>query len=339
MRVLPHFVVVIFIIARAGVCPADGGEDQRDDASFNWPLPPHQLEQLLSHEDFEIRAHEDAGDGVTGAGKWTLWFPAAEVEFDVKWKEVPPDTVDDCNNSPRKEVAAYEIQKWFLDPEDYVVPTTVMRCVPLDVYRQYDGAARASIEGTNCVLGAMAVWLQNVTLPEELYEASRFTEDRHSASHLADMNLLTYLIDHNDSRVGNFLISTSPTNRRAFTIDNGLSFGAVVATPPQGPSLLARFAPLQWNEINVPALPREAINRLRRVDQQQIEQLGVIVQLQAEQGILQPVAPAANTDLSKGARVSRGTVQLGLEKKEIVGVQERVQDLLRKTHAGEITTF
>ena len=135
------------------------------------------------------------------------------------------------------------------------------------------------------------------------------------------------------------MISTSPTNRRAFTIDNGLSFGAVVATPTQSPSLLARFAPLQWNEINVPALPKEAINRLRRVDQQQIEQLGVIVQLQAEQGILQPAAPAANTDPSKGARVSRGTVQLGLEKKEIVGVQERVQDLLRKTHAGEITTF
>ena len=295
---------------------------------FNWPLPPHRLAQLLSHEDFEIRARQDAGAGVTGASKWTLWFAASQVEFDVKWKEVPPGDAEGWNNSPRKEVAAYAIQQWFLDPKDYVVPTTVMRCVPLDVYRQYDADASASIEGTSFVLGAMSVWLQNVTVPDELYEESRFSEDQHYASRIADMNVLTYLIDHNDGRGGNFLVSTDPTDRRVFSIDNGIAFGVLVSPI------------VNWNTIRVPALRREAINRLRRINRSDLEQLAVVVQMQTdEQGILRPVAPGANTDPSRGARVSRGALQLGLKEKEIAKLAERVRELLKRVDTGAVTTF
>ena len=113
MRAMSRFVVMVSLVALAGEVSGDGSGDRRDDARFNWPLPPHRLAQLLSHEDFEIRARQDAGAGVTGASKWTLWFAASQVEFDVKWKEVPPGDAEGWNNSPRKEVAAHAIQQWF----------------------------------------------------------------------------------------------------------------------------------------------------------------------------------------------------------------------------------
>jgi hypothetical protein len=40
------------------------------------------------------------------------------------------------------------------------------------------------------------------------------------------MNILSYLIEHKDSNVGNFLISKDATNPRVFAVDNSYAFGS-----------------------------------------------------------------------------------------------------------------
>ncbi len=48
----------------------------------------------------------------------------------VKLRKAEPGA-DSFNNVPRYDLAAYELQKLFLDPAEYVVPPTALRMVPL----------------------------------------------------------------------------------------------------------------------------------------------------------------------------------------------------------------
>ena len=136
----------------------------------NWALPPEQAAQRLTNDEFEIRSVEGAGGGTTGATKVVLFFPEHGDELTVKWKPVPAGSADHWNNAPRKELAAYAIQEWILEPEDYVVPTSVARCIPLDAYRKFYRRAKANIEGTDCVLGIISIWMVNLTAPDTLHE-------------------------------------------------------------------------------------------------------------------------------------------------------------------------
>jgi len=63
-----------------------------------------------------------------GAKKLRLRFDDG-VEINVKWKRAPAEA-EGWNNSPRREIAACEVQKLFLEPDDYVVPVSVPRCIP-----------------------------------------------------------------------------------------------------------------------------------------------------------------------------------------------------------------
>ncbi|MCE9561349.1 MAG: hypothetical protein K8U57_04785, partial [Planctomycetes bacterium] len=80
--------------------------------------------------------------------------------LEVKWKPVDGADIDNWNNNPRKEIAAYLVQRWFLTPRDYLVPATAMRCIPLDAYKRFDPAATATVPGTSCVLGMVSLWVQ-----------------------------------------------------------------------------------------------------------------------------------------------------------------------------------
>ena len=52
--------------------------------------------------------------------------------FRVKWRAQSTTT---SRNSPRRELAAYAVQKLFLEPEEYVAPPTAPHCFPLEAYR------------------------------------------------------------------------------------------------------------------------------------------------------------------------------------------------------------
>ncbi len=296
----------------------------------NWVLPPDGLLKRLRYEEFEIRSLKETASGKTGALKARLFFPADGVEFDVKWKAVPHATADGWNNSPRKELAAYALQQLFLDPEDYVVPTVTLRCVPLETSRLQAPKAVVNVEGTRCVLGVMSIWLRNVASPDRLYDEGRFLEDPNYAYHMANLNLLTYLIDHRDWHESNILVSSDSGNRRVFAVDNGIAFD----------SWVYKFWVSHWNSIRVPALRKESIDRLRDATRSELDKLGVLIQMEIDENrILRPVAADVNWEPSKGARVLPGMIQLGLTESEIDGLAERMQELLEEVDAGNIPLF
>jgi hypothetical protein len=296
----------------------------------SWAMAPAELEGILADEVLEVRSHESAGGGVTGAVRERVFAAVRGRDLMVKWKRAPAGDADGWNNSPRKEIAAYAVQKWFLDPDDYVVPTTVMRCPPLERYRTYEPRAAPTIPGTHCVLGVASLWLTHVRVPDRLYDETRFLTDPRYAYHMANFNLLTYLVDHRDGRRGNFLVSADPTNRRVFAVDNGISFGAWIYN---------YFVP-NWNSIRVPALRRAAIDRLRGVSREDLDALGVLVEMRADaQGILRQVPPGPNLDPTAGTRIRPGFIQLGLTRREIAALAMRIRTLLAAVDAGEVSVY
>jgi hypothetical protein len=202
----------------------------------------------------------------------------------------------------------------------------VMRCLPLDAV----GAGKPSLEGSTCVLGAMEVWLHDVHIPEKIYDPKLFGRDPVYARHMADMNLVTYLIQHSDGRSNNFLLGNDPENRRVFSIDNGISFGATVHN----------FFVRNWDTIRVPALRKESVERLRATSPQDFEELAVVVEMKLDaDGVWRNVPETARRNPNHGAFVGEDMLQLGLTQDEIKALVERRRDLLEKVDEGEQKTF
>ena len=296
----------------------------------NWPAPPGEIERRLAGEPFELRAVEGAGGGTTGAVKLMLFFPAHGDTIAFKWKTVPAGDANGLNNAPRKELAAYVLQTWFLDPPDYVVPTAALRCLPLEMLRSHGVAAEPSLPGTNCTLGVLSVWMDQVTVPESVFEAARFASDAQYATNIGRFNLLTYLIEHEDGRAGNILVSKVPEDRRVYAVDNGIAFDALVKN----------WFVANWNVIRIPALPHLEIERLRQVERSQIDRLGVVAELRADpNGMLESVPPGPNHDPESGTRVSAGWLQLGLTRSELDALEARLRALLARVDRGELPLF
>jgi hypothetical protein len=299
-------------------------------AGNNWPVAPDVAEALLTKEPLEFATIHATEQGVAGAMKADVVFPRTGKHLTVKWKALPAAHMDGWNNNPRKEIANYEIQRWFLDPKDYVVPTVALRCVPVAAMRVADPTAAPTIEGTGCVLGTLSLWLEHVKVPEPLYDPERFATEPWYAYHLSNFNLLAYLVEHRDGRPGNILTADVETNRRVFAVDNGISFGGLVYN----------FLTTNWDVIRVPAVRREAIERLRAIDRDRLDALGTLAELKADRnGVLRPGRLRAPIDPTTGVRVRPGGVQMGLTTDEIDAVADRLKALLRRVDDGNLPTF
>jgi hypothetical protein len=298
-------------------------------AARGMPLsrPAPEAARLLESEAFELRGMKRAEHGVTRVDHGHAYFPKRKVDLEVKWK-VAPSGGEGWNNVPRKEVAAFVIQQWFLEPVDWIVPPTAIRCVPVDKHLEFL-AADPIVEDTRCVLGMVAAWLDPVENPDEVLDLDRFRREPEYARHRADLNLLAYLIDHRDGRISNFLVPKDDDGR-IYVVDNGISFGGLVWN---------YFVP-NWNDIRVPALVRDHIDRLRKITATQMSALAVMTQLEADsRGILEPAKAEAPWDPSSGARLRPGRAQFGLKADEIAGLAARVQELLARVDAGKIPVF
>src|SRR5688572_8140368 len=257
----------------------------------NLPLPPEELRRKLERAPFRITAAAGAGGGVSGAKKVHLVFTDG-LEAAAKWKRTK-DSGDSWNNSPRREIGAYEVQKFFLRPEEFVVPPSAPRCIPLDVYRAVDPDPQPNLPGVRCVFGLLSGWLSNVEQPTRAFDRPRFASDPLYRERFAGLNLLHHLIDHRDARANNFLMSRNPDDPRIYSIDNGIAFGGV----------LYNFFIPHYNRLVVSALPKAVVERLRAVGPRDLERLGVFGELRAdESGVLRPVEPAANLDPKRGTR-------------------------------------
>lgn len=298
-------------------------------AAGNFAVPPAEAERRLGHDPFEIIEAERTASGVAGAQKWKIRFPDGKV-LKVKWKAAPDYRGDGWNNSPRREIAPYEIQKWFLEPKDYIVPTSEVRCIPLEVYRaKIDAKARPTIRGTHCVFGVLSLWLQDVEEPAKIWHPELFEEGGYYAYSIAAVDVLTLLIGHQDGRPANFLWSTTP-DRHVYSIDNGISFHAFPFN----------FLVRNWNDIRVPALPRSIVQRIDRVGPEQISALAVLRHLEPDaDGVLRLRAAEGNLDPERGSRVGDGALQIGLRSSELREIEDRIGFLLKQVESGEIPLF
>lgn len=294
---------------------------------FNIIYPIPLVEQRLREEPLTVLTLTGSRKPEDRTQRVTLVYPDSSVML-IKWAKAAPGG-SDFNNEPRYEVAAYELQKLFLEGSDYVVPPTVMRAVPVTWFKQYDASASPTFRQAEAsVLLVAQYWLSGVT-SEDFWEKDRLERDSVYARHLADFNILTYLIRHNDSNTGNFLISQNAGDPRVFSVDNGLAFRSERSN--RG---------FYWRDLRVDRLPAATVARLRSITRAQLEaQLETLAQFEVRDDRLMAVPVQASTDRNRGVRMKDGTLQLGLTRGEVGDVMDRIESLLKKVDEGKITTF
>jgi hypothetical protein len=319
MRTLPVLSLTI-LLACAGVATAQ-------DANINLPVP--ELEGMLANDPFTIVSAEISRP--KAKGDITL---KAEVSFGdrppirVKLRKAEPGA-ESFNNVPRYDLAAYELQKLYLDPPEYVVPPTSLRFVPLSEFEKYSSQVKRTFTGADEVLCVLQYWLQDVKVIADVYLPTLLATDSAYARYVGQMNILTFLIEHGDSNVGNFLISRAEVGPRVFSVDNGVAFAA-------GESDRGRL----WADLRVDRLPADAVERLRRITLQALhERLDVVAQWKLEDGrfVAAPHGPAFSTN--RGVRRDGETLQMGLTRVEIDRLWTRLQRLLQMVDDGRVKTF
>jgi hypothetical protein len=306
---------------------------------------PAQIESWLQRPDLRIVGAAKLPEGIQGAQVMTLAVPTADGErvFRAKWRA---HSTSGYYGRPRYELAAHAAQKLFLPPEQYVAPPAAGHCFELSEYRaKVEPNAQANFQGTNCVYGIFSYWLENVRTVEDatdddLFDARGMPDDpelfwknESYRRSVADTNLLTMLIRHNDGHPAQFLLNKDPVHPRIFIVDSSMAFES-----PENPKLTENT---DWSKLQVPALSRASLERLKAADERVIEGLAVVEQYAlTEDGQLSPTErqpPMCCTDAP--LRWHGRSLQVGLTASEIAGVKQRRQAILARAERGEIKTF
>jgi len=300
--------------------------------------PADQVERWLASPDLEILGVASTPAGIQGARVLTLRVPGPpEVVFRAKWRSLATLT---SKNDPRRELVAFAIQKLYLDPDGYVVPPTAAHCFPLDMYRaQVYPAATASFRDVPCVLGYLSYWLEDV---ESLKDAradgwfrshdDALDDDMFSANPLyresvADMNLVTYLIDHADTHSAQFVIRRDPDAPAVYSVDNSMAFGVKHN----------HRVKVDWSKIQVPALPARSLDRLRAA---RLEPLSSIAELELHGGgHLVPASPRQRAAEPAGIRWIQGRLVIGMTVDELAMLRGRIDALLAAVERGDPKQF
>jgi hypothetical protein len=314
---------LLFAVTALGVLAPAGAQD------VNIPIAVPELEQTLQHEPLRIVTAEISRP--KAKGDITL---KADVSFadrpplKVKLRKAEPGA-ESFNNVPRYDVAAYELQKLFIEPAEYVVPPTALRMIPIDDFRRYSPDVEPTFRGSDEVLGVLQVWLQEVKVVADVLDPALFESDAVYARHIGQLNVFTFLIEHGDSNVGNFLLSRASEGARVFSIDNGVAFAS-------GESDRGKL----WQKLRVKRLPADTVELLRAVTEDALhERLGVLAQWQLQGGRYVPMPPGANLAPNRGVRQQDGVVQLGLKKSEVQAIWRQRVRLLQEVDAGRTATY
>lgn len=322
------------LTAPTQLCRARGSISECRDA--------RQAEKLLARADLEIVDAARPPAGIQGARVLTLRAPTSPpTVFRAKWRAHATTT---SRNSPRRELAAYAVQKLFLDPDEYVVPPTAPHCFALDMFRrEVDRGARATFDGVPCVYGILSYWLEDVqsledairagwfdgkdnqALDPELFERNRAYRDS-----IADVNLFTVVIAHVDGHPWNFLLTLDARSPRVYSIDNSLSLGL-----PRNRRLASVH---DWSRIRVPALRRASVDRLREASDQ-VDDLGVVAVLAVDDRRFAVTGRGDAGPVEQGTDRRDDRLIVGLTRSEIAGVRQRIAALLEQVDRGQIRTY
>jgi hypothetical protein len=292
----------------------------------NIPVPVDALEHQLTAEPFRIVAAEISRP--KAKGDITL---KAEVSFSgqpayrVKLRRAEPGA-EDFNNRPRYDLAAYEVQKLFLEPAEFVVPPTALRTLPLAELLPYAAEARPTFRGSDEVLVVLQYWLHEVKVVADVFDPARFASDAGYARNVGQLNVLTFLIEHGDANIGNFLLSRAESSPRVFSVDNGVAFAYNESDRSDA-----------WKALRVPSLPADTVARLRAVTLDDLQRrLGVLAQWRLVDGRCVAEQSGENLAPQRGVRQKDGLVQLGLTKSEIAQLDRRRTKLLEMVDEGRV---
>jgi hypothetical protein len=293
---------------------------------LNIPRPVDELERELQTAPLKIVAAQLTRPKAKGdiTLKAELSF-GGQPPYRVKLRRAVPGA-EQFNNRPRYDLAAYELQKLFLDPHEYVVPPTALRTVPLPELLPYAPAAQATFEGIDEVFVVLQYWLHEVKVIEDVYDAERFEADFAYARNIGQLNVFTLLIAHGDSNVGNFLISRAKAGARVFSIDNGVAFAFNESDRGE-----------LWKPIRVGRIPSETAKRLRGITRDELDRrLGIVGTWRRENGHWVAAPSSANFNANRGVRLEGDLVQMGLTRSEIDDVWRRLKRLIDDIDEGRI---
>ncbi|MBD3383933.1 hypothetical protein GF407_03305 [candidate division KSB1 bacterium] len=232
------------------------------------------------------------------------------------------------NNEPRLELAAYILQKMFLDSSEYVVPPTAIRAFTPQQFNGVNPEVQQTFTGSPLIFCTLQYWLPAIS-DKNVYNEKRLRRDSLYAYHWGNLNAFTYIIHHNDGNIGNVVVSTDSLSPHVYAVDNGISFDAPESRRGSG-----------WRDLRLQHLPRKTFERLQEITLQDLEdQLAVCAQFDLGSGDGRPVSPTPVIDPYRGVRVEGDTVQFGLTKNEIRHLHERIRYLIRLVEDGEIGLF
>ena len=292
--------------------------------------------------DLEIISADDASGGFQRARVLTLRSRRpGSVVFRAKWRAHSTTTP---RNSPRFELAAYALQKLFLEPHEYVVPPTAPYCFPLAAYHAIvDRNAHETFPRSGCVYGVLSYWLEDVTavhdankagwfhgLHHHVFDPHLFERDLAYRDSLTRVNLLSYLIAHGDTHARNFVIArseTEPPVHTVYSIDNSKSFTAAKNT---GIKLF-----FNWSMIRVPALPRAPIERMRSADLSSLAAIAVL--RPASDRLVATEIGAEKTQT--GIDWTSDQLVIGLTPPEIEVVRVRIDALLQRIDRNDLGLY
>ena len=288
--------------------------------------PFSKIEQYLSTDTFRIIDWRDSRAPGDRTHRVALQFDDSSVVV-VKWANAPRGG-GVFNNEPRYELGAYVLQKLFLPDDEYVVPPTVARVFPLAEVRGQVPQIEPTFGDDASVLVIFQYWMPLVDTAG-YWNEKRSQSDTVYARYIGNLNLLTYLIRHSDSNIGNFLISTVADAPRVYSVDNGVAFRSQPSN--RGTA---------WRDMRVKRVPAAVVERLRKITRADLDRaLAVLVELESRNGQLVLIPPKENLAPGRGVRRAEGRVQLGLTDGEIGDIERRLRSLLQMVDRGQIKTF
>jgi hypothetical protein len=302
---------------------------------------PADVEAALRSPALTVIGAAETPQGRQGARILTLAVPSSGGRFVFRAKWRAHSTLSTLSD-PRRELGAYAVQRLFLEPHAYVVPPSAGHCFALEPYRRsVDAQARATFRGIDCVFGVLSYWLEHARSLDDEEDAGLLTDDQRAfdaalfrrmptyRASAADLNVLTFLIEHGDSHPDQFVVGGPAASPRLYLVDNSLTFGSF-----RNPTVVE-----DWSRWLVPNIRRATWQRLQRVAPAEWAGLAVIEQYEIREGVLVHTAagPAKNT--SAGLRWAGRQLQVGLDDRELARVARRLRALSSDVAAGKLALF
>jgi len=250
---------------------------------------------------------------------------AGQEPFKIKVRRAGPGA-SSFNNEPRYELAAFEMSQLLYPSGEAVVPPIALRSESLPEFHAIDPAGGETWRGTNAALFMVQCWLMDAKPHRLEIDKARFAIDPAYARAISRLNVLTYLIEHKDSNLGNVMLTGEGADVRAWAIDNGVSFASEESD-----------VGIFWKTLRVDAVDRALADRLRSLTLEELRaRLGVIAQYELVGSRWEPREPGANLDARRGVRRRGNQLQLGLTSSEIGAVERRRQRLVYRIDKGDI---